>query len=81
MKVHELITELQKYDPNLEALCLAEGEYWYDTHTLIDPSPHYSSGRNLPNDLELDCSLDKEDKENEIIDHIRQNGYINLGIL
>ena len=78
MKVHELITELQKYDPNLDVLCLADGEYWYDTHTLIEPSPHYSSGRNLPNELELDCSLDKE---NEIIDHIRQNGYIDLCIL
>ena len=78
MKVHELITELQKYDPNLDVLCLADGEYWYDKHTLIEPSPHYSSGRNLPNELELDCSLDKE---NEIIDHTRQNGYIDLCIL
>ena len=29
MKVHELITELQKYDPNLDVLCLADGEYWW----------------------------------------------------
>ena len=78
MKVRELITELQKYDPNLDVLCLADGEYWYDKHTLIEPSTHYSSGHNLPNDAELDCSLDKE---NEIIDHIRQNGYIDLCIL
>ena len=37
MKVHELITELQKYDPNLDVLCLADGEYWWETHTLISP--------------------------------------------
>ena len=27
MKVHELITELQKYDQNLDVFCLADGEY------------------------------------------------------
>ena len=37
MKVHELITELQKYDPNLDVLCLADGEYWWETPTLISP--------------------------------------------
>ena len=70
MKVHELITELQKYDPNLDVLCLADGEYWYDKHTLIEQSQHYSSGSNLPNELELDCYLDKE---NDVIDCISQN--------
>ena len=78
MKVHELITELQKYDPNLDVFCLADGEYWYDKHTLIELSPHYSSCHNLQNDVELDYI---SDKESEIIDHIRQNGYIDLCIL
>ena len=78
MKVHELITELQKYDPNLDVFCLADGEYWWETPTLIAPQTWYHNGSNLPNDVELDYI---SDKENEIIDHIRQNGYINLGIL
>ena len=78
MKVHELITELQEYDPNLDVLCLADGEYWWETPTLISPQIWYHDSSNLPNDVELDYI---SDKESEIIDHIRQNGYINLGIL
>ena len=78
MKVHELITELQKYDPNLDVLCLADGEYWWETPTLITPQILYHDGSNLPPELKLDYI---SDKENEVIDHIRQNGYINLGIL
>lgn len=78
MKVSELITELQKYDPNLDVLCLADGEYLWETTTLIAPQIWYHDGHNLPNDLKLDYI---SDKENEIIDHISQSGYINLGIL
>ena len=78
MKVYELIAELQKYDPNLDVFCLADGEYWYETPTLIAPQTYYHNGSNLPNDLQLDYI---SDKENEVIDHIRKNGYINLGIL
>ena len=78
MKVHELITELQKYDSNLDVFCLADGEYWWETPTLVAPQTWYHGGSSLPHDLELDYI---SDKENEIIDHIRQNGYINLGIL
>ena len=78
MKVHELIKELQMYDPNLDVFCLADGEYWYETPTLIAPQILYHDGSNLPNELKLDCI---SDKENEVIDHIRKNGYINLGIL
>ena len=37
MKVGELITELQRYDPNLDVLCLADSEYWWETPTLITP--------------------------------------------
>lgn len=78
MKVHELITELQKYDPNLDVFCLADGECWWETPTLITPQTWYHDGSDLPHDLKLDYI---SDKESEIIDHIRQNGYINLGIL
>ena len=78
MKVHELITELQKHDPNLDVLCLADGEYQWETPTLITPQTWYHDGGNLPHYLKLDYI---SDKESEIIDHIRQNGYINLGIL
>ena len=78
MKVHELITELQKYDPNLDVLCLADGEYWWETPTLISPCRQYHDGHDLLHDLELDYTCDNK---NEIIDHIRQNGYINLCIL
>lgn len=78
MKAHELITELQKYDPNLEVLCLADGEYWWETPTLITPQTWYHDGSDLPYDLKLDYV---SDKENDVIDHIRQSGYINLGIL
>ena len=78
MKVHELITELQKYDPNLDVFWLADGEYWLETPTLITPQIWYHNGSDLPHDLKLDYI---SDKENEIIDHIRKNGYINLGIL
>lgn len=78
MKASELITELQKYDPNLDVLCLADGEYWWDTPTLIAPQTWYHDGSDLPHDLRLDYI---SDRENEFIDHIRQNGYINLGIL
>ena len=78
MKVHELITELQKYDPNLDVLCLADGEYWWETPTLITPQTWYHDGSNLPHELKLDYI---SDKESNVIDHIRQNGYINLGIL
>ena len=78
MKVHELITELQKYDPNLDVLCLEDGEYWWETPTLITPQIWYYDGSNLPPELKLDYI---SDRENEVIDHIRQNGYINLGIL
>ena len=78
MKVHELITELQKYDPNLDVFCLADGEYWYETPTLIAPQTWYHDGSNLPHDLKLDYV---SDKENDVIANIRQNGYINLGIL
>ena len=78
MKVHELITELQKYDPNLDVFDLSNGEYWFGTPTLVSPCIVYHDGHNLPDDIEL---YYKSDKENEIIDHIRQNGYINLGIL
>ena len=79
MKVHELITELQKYDPNLDVFCLADGEYWWgEAPMLVAPQILYHNGSDLPNDVELDYI---SDRENEIIDHIRQNGYINLGIL
>ena len=78
MKVHELITELQKYDPSLDVLCLADGEYWWETPTLITPQTWYHDGSDLPHELKLDYI---SDKDCEIIDHIRQNGYINLGIL
>ena len=78
MKVGELITELQKYDPNLDVLCLADGEYWFETPTLITPQILYHNGSDLPHDLKLDYI---SDKENEIIDNISQNGYINLGIM
>ena len=78
MKVHELITELQKYDPDLDVFCLADGEYWWETPTLITLQTWYHCGSNLSHDLKLDYI---SDKENEVIDHIRQNGYINLGIL
>lgn len=78
MKVHELITELQKYDPNLDVFCLADGECRWETTTLITPQTWYHDGSGFPHDLQLDYI---SDKENEIIDHIRQNGYINLGIL
>ena len=78
MKVCDLITELQKYDPNLDVLCLADGEYWWETHTLITPQIWYHDGSDLPHELKLDYI---SDKDCEIIDHIRQNGYINLGIL
>ena len=78
MKVHELITELQRYDPNLDVFCLADGEYLWETPTLITPQIWYHDGSNLPDYVELEY---KSDKDGEIIDHIRQNGYINLGIL
>lgn len=78
MKVHELIKELQKYDQNLDVFCLADGEYWWETPTLITPQTWYHNGSNLPHGLKLDCI---SDKENEVIDHILKNGYINLGIL
>ena len=78
MKVHELITELQMYDPNLDVFWLADGEYWLETPTLITPQTWYHNGSDLPHDLKLDYI---SDKESEIIGHIRQNGYINLGIL
>lgn len=78
MKVHELITELQEYDPNLDVLCLADGEYWWETPTLIAPQIWYHDGSGLPHDLKLYYI---SDRENEFIDHIRQSGYINLGIL
>ena len=78
MKVHELIKELQMYDQNLDVFCLADGEYWWENPTLITPQTWYHDGSNLPNDLRLDYI---SDKENEAIDHIRQNGYINLCIL
>ena len=78
MKVYELITELQLYDPNLDVFWLADGEYWLETPTLITPQTWYHDGSDLPHDLKLDYI---SDKESEIIDHIRQNGYINLGIL
>ena len=45
---------------------------------LVAPQNLYHDGNNLPDDVELDYI---SDKESEIIDHIRQNGYINLGIL
>ena len=78
MKAHELITELQKYDPNLDVLCLADSECSLGNPTLIAPYTWYYDGSNLPDDVELEY---KSDKDGEIIDHIRQNGYINLGIL
>ena len=78
MKVHELITELQKYDPNLDVFCLADGECWWGNPTLIAPYTWYYDGSNLPDDVELEY---KSDKDGEIIDCIRQNGYVNLGIL
>lgn len=79
MKVHELIIELQKYDPNLDVFCLADGEYWCgEAPMLVAPHPSYHYGSILPNDVELYYT---HDKESETIDHIRQNGYINLGIL
>lgn len=79
MKVHELITELQKYDPNLDVFCLADGEYWWgEAQVLVAPQIWYHDGSDLPHDLKLDYI---SDKENEVIDHVRQNGYINLGIL
>ena len=78
MKVHELITELQKHDQNLDVLHLADSEYWLETPTLITPQTWYHDGSDLPHDLNLDYI---SDKENDVIDHIRQNGYINLGIL
>ena len=49
-----------------------------ETPTLITPQIWYHDGSNLPPELKLDYI---SDKENEVIDHIRQNGYINLGIL
>lgn len=49
-----------------------------ETSTLIAPQIWYHDGSDLPDDVELDYI---SDKESEIIDHIRQNGYINLGIL
>ena len=79
MKVHELITELQKYDPNLYVFDLADSGYWCDeAPMLMTPHPSYHDGSILPNDVEL---YSTHDKESEIIDHIRQNGYIDLGIL
>ena len=78
MKVHKLIAELQKYDPNIDVFCLADGEYWYETPTLIAPQTWYHDGSDLPNELKLDYI---SDKENDVIANIRQNGYINLGIL
>lgn len=38
----------------------------------------YHNGSNLQHELKLDYI---SDNESEIIDHIRKNGYINLGIL
>ena len=49
-----------------------------ETPTLITPQTWYHDGSNLPHELKLDYI---SDKDCEIIDHIRQNGYINLGIL
>lgn len=37
MKVHELITELQKYDSNLDVFDFSDSEYWLETPTLLSP--------------------------------------------
>lgn len=49
-----------------------------ETPTLISPQIWYHDGSDLPHELKLDYI---SDKESNVIDHIRQNGYINLGIL
>ena len=54
----------------------SNSEFFMDM--LYSKQTLYHNGSNLQHELKLDYI---SDNESEIIDHIRKNGYINLGIL
>lgn len=77
MRVKELISELQKYDSDLDIMIFADGEYWYSESNLLEPIVSYMSGSDLPDSVFTDDINCKEDSDT-VLSRIRENGFVNI---
>lgn len=76
MRVKELISELQKYDSDLDIMIFADGEYWYSESNLLEPIVSYVQGSDLPDSVFTDINC-KEDSDT-VLSRIRENGFVNI---